>query len=143
VTETWEEKVLATFLPQGRLVQVPARRKKRLVVLRWLADHFRPAERYSEAQVNDLLRRYHEDVATLRRLLVDEELMQRDRGLYWRAGTLPRLRPADPVPGVAATLMLIPHRGSDAARAGTDEPGKPDPDPQAPGAPVVARRRGI
>jgi hypothetical protein len=95
VTDRWEEQVLATFLDRGRLVQIPARRKKRLVVLRWLADHFRPAERYTEAQVNDLLRRYHEDVATLRRLMVDEELMQRDRGLYWRTGTLPGLRATD------------------------------------------------
>lgn len=81
--------MLATFIEGGRLVQIPAKRKKRLVVLRWLADHFRPAERYSEAQVNDVLRRYHEDVASLRRAMVDEELMQRARGLYWRAGTLP------------------------------------------------------
>jgi hypothetical protein len=102
VTEPWEERVLATFLDRGRLVQIPARRKKRLVVLRWLADHFRPAERYTEAQVNDLLRRYHEDVATLRRLMVDEELMQRGRGMYWRAGTLPRRRGSD------ARLPLAP-----------------------------------
>jgi hypothetical protein len=79
-------------MDRGRLIQIPAKRKKRLVVLRWLADHFRPAERYSEAQVNDVLRRYHEDVATLRRAMVDEELMQRGSGFYWRAGTLPPLR---------------------------------------------------
>jgi hypothetical protein len=85
----WEERVLATFLVDGRLTNVPAKRKKRMVVLRWLADHFRPAERYPEAQVNEILRRYHEDPATLRRLMVDEHLMQRARGLYWRAGTLP------------------------------------------------------
>jgi hypothetical protein len=91
-SQTWEERVLATFMERGRLTQIPAKRKKRLVVLRWLADHFRPAERYSEAQVNDLLRRYHEDVASLRRAMVDEELMQRSHGLYWRAGTLPPLR---------------------------------------------------
>jgi hypothetical protein len=58
-------------------------------VLRWLAGHFRPGERYPEAQVNEILGRYHPDFATLRRLLVDEELMQRAGGMYWRAGTLP------------------------------------------------------
>jgi hypothetical protein len=89
VREPWEERVLSIFMEGGRLKQVPARRKKRLVVLRWLADHFRPAERYTEAQVNEILRRYHEDPAYLRRLMVDEELMQRHAGLYWRAGTLP------------------------------------------------------
>jgi hypothetical protein len=86
-----EEKILAAYVRRGRLVALPARRRKRLVVLRWLADHFRPAERYPEAVVNEILRRYHEDVATLRRWLVDEELLQRSaaHGLYWRAGTLP------------------------------------------------------
>jgi hypothetical protein len=85
----WEERVLANFMEAGRLKQIPARSKKRRVVLLWLAEHFLPAERYPEAQVNDILRRYHEDFALLRRLLVDEELMQRKAGVYWRAGTLP------------------------------------------------------
>jgi hypothetical protein len=85
----WEERVLANFMDNGRLVQVPARRKKRLVVLRWLADHFRPAERYPEKVVNEILLRYHEDPALLRRLIVDEDLMQRSAGVYWRTGTLP------------------------------------------------------
>jgi hypothetical protein len=79
-------------MPQGRLIGLPARRKKRLLVLGWMADLFRPAERYTEAQVNDVLGRYYDDVATLRRWLVDEELMQRRGGLYWRAGTVPYSR---------------------------------------------------
>lgn len=87
--DAWERKVLGDFFEDGRLREIPARQKKRLVVLRWLADHFRPGERYAEAQVNELLGRYHPDFATLRRMLVDEELMQRGGGLYWRAGTLP------------------------------------------------------
>ena len=86
----FERKVLATFVREGRIVQIPARHRKRMVVLRWLADQFRPAERYPEAQVNELLSRYHEDRATLRRLLVDTELMQRGGGYYWRTGTVPR-----------------------------------------------------
>jgi len=39
--------------------------------------------------VNEILRRYHDDPAYLRRLMVDEELMHRSAGLYWRAGTMP------------------------------------------------------
>jgi hypothetical protein len=92
VNEPWEERVFAIFMDGGRLKQVPARRKKRLVILKWLADHFRPAERYTEAQVNEILLRYHDDPAYLRRLLVDEELMHRHGGVYWRAGTLPHPR---------------------------------------------------
>ena len=84
-----ERRVLRDFMVEGRLARLPARRVKRLVVLRWLAGHFRPGEAYPEAQVNELLRRYHDDVASLRRAMVDEELMQRRGGVYWRAGTLP------------------------------------------------------
>jgi DNA-binding transcriptional ArsR family regulator len=87
--DAWERKVLGDFLEGDRLREIPARQKKRLVVLRWLGDHFRPGERYPEAQVNEILARYHPDFATLRRMLVDEELMQRGGGFYWRAGTLP------------------------------------------------------
>jgi alkylated DNA nucleotide flippase Atl1 len=106
--EQWERRVLATFLVEGRLRQIPARRKKRLVVLRWLADHFRPGERYPEAQVNEILGRYHEDVASLRRWLVDEELMRRQAGLYWRMGTLPLLRPGNDFrAAVMAVIMAL------------------------------------
>ena len=42
--------------------------------------------RYSEKQVNEILKRYHEDTATLRRELVGFGLMQREggEGEYWR-----------------------------------------------------------
>jgi hypothetical protein len=57
---------------------------------RFEARVFAAFVRYPEATVNEILRRYHEDVATLRRSLIDEELMQRNAGLYWRTGTVPR-----------------------------------------------------
>src|SRR5919199_1679896 len=48
--DAWERKVLGDFIEDGRLKEIPAKHKKRVVVLRWLADHFRPGERYREAQ---------------------------------------------------------------------------------------------
>jgi hypothetical protein len=88
----FERKVLDTFMEGGRLKAIPARLKKRRVILAWLAEHFRPAKRYSEEQVNHILARYHEDYVALRRYLVDEEFMQRERGEYWRFGTMPYRR---------------------------------------------------
>jgi DNA-binding transcriptional ArsR family regulator len=41
---------------------------------------FEPGTRYSEAQVNERLARFHEDTATLRRELVGYRLLQRQRG---------------------------------------------------------------
>ena len=76
---------------EDRLVTIPAQRKKRLAVLRWLAEDFQPGRRYDEAEVNRIISRRHPDFATLRRYLVDEELMQRERSIYWRTGSLPNV----------------------------------------------------
>lgn len=80
----WERKVLGTFFDGDRLVKIPAARKKRKVVLNRLAERFDRSGRYTEREVNDILRVHHEDVATLRRELVGYGLLQRRDGRYWR-----------------------------------------------------------
>jgi hypothetical protein len=59
---------------------------KRLVVLNHLANMFEPGERYSEKQVNAVIRELHDDYAALRRYLVDEGFLSREAGVYWRSG---------------------------------------------------------
>lgn len=81
-----DDTVLRAFFDGPRLRQIPASRKKRVVVLRRLLERFAPGRAYPESEVNDLLREAHEDVATLRRELVDYGFMVRDRGIY-RIGT--------------------------------------------------------
>ena len=81
-----EAQVLARFFRGDRLVELPAQRGKRRIVLERLALELEPGVRYAEAEVNDLLRRFHDDHATLRRLLVDEGLVDRAAGEYWRSG---------------------------------------------------------
>ncbi len=80
----FREKTLETFLKDGRLAAIPARRKKKLVILEELARAFEPGRVYPEKEVNAVLLRYHEDFCTLRRELVDEGLLERDHGLYRR-----------------------------------------------------------
>jgi hypothetical protein len=94
--ETPAEAVLETFMTDGRLTQIPAARNKRLVVLDRLAADFEPGRRYAEREVNDTLRRWHDDVAALRRYLVEEGLMSRDHGTYWRTGGTVETDPAPP-----------------------------------------------
>jgi hypothetical protein len=81
-----ESRVLATFVKEGRIVTMPTRRSKRLVVLDHVAQSFEPGRTYPEPEVNEVLRTYHEDVAALRRYLVDEGFLTRDAGTYWRTG---------------------------------------------------------
>jgi hypothetical protein len=78
--------VLRAFLVDGRLVQMPAARSKRRIVLEHLAAAFEPGVRYPEKTVNATLRAWHPDHATLRRYLVDEGLLSRSEGVYWRTG---------------------------------------------------------
>jgi hypothetical protein len=70
----------------GRLEQIPTARSKRLVVLDWLAQDFEPGRRYSEQMVNLVIGRRHPDAAALRRYLVDENILDRAGGEYWRIG---------------------------------------------------------
>lgn len=81
-----QRKVMAAFVADGRLVQIPAQHGKRLVILDWLAQDFEPGRRYSEAMVNLVLGKRHADTAALRRYLVDEGLLSREAGEYWRSG---------------------------------------------------------
>ncbi len=81
-----QDTVLRTFLRDGRLVSIPAQQSKRRVVLEHLVHVFEPGVRYPEREVNALLAVWHPDVAALRRYLVDEALLTRDAGVYWRSG---------------------------------------------------------
>lgn len=78
------KKVLDAFLDGERLVRIPASRRKREVILRWLVSRFDVGVPVSEAEVNERLQRHHWDSATLRRELVGGGWMTRDAGTYVR-----------------------------------------------------------
>ncbi len=79
-----ETKVLRSFFKGDRLQSVPASPAKRRVVLAWLADRFELERRYSEAEVNEILKQHFDDHAALRRYLVDDGFLARERSIYWR-----------------------------------------------------------
>jgi len=79
-------KVLRVFVRDGRLTSIPAVHSKRLIVLDWLVQRFEPGRRYSEQMVNLMLGQVHADTAALRRYLVDDGLLSRANGQYWRTG---------------------------------------------------------
>jgi hypothetical protein len=81
-----DAKILRAFIRGGKLVSIPAARVKRLTVLDYLAQEFEPGQRYTEKDVNAILRRWHADYASLRRYMVDEQILSREHGLYWRSG---------------------------------------------------------
>ncbi len=82
--DAFESKVLKDFFDGGRLKAIPRQRKKRLVVLKHLARWFESGRSYTEADVNEILGRAHEDVATLRREMIGYGLLGRAMGEYRR-----------------------------------------------------------
>lgn len=81
--DAWERKVLRQSFEGDRLKQIPMSRKKRDVILNFLAGRFDVGRRYSETEVNEIITRHHEDYATLRRELIDGGWMERENGVYW------------------------------------------------------------
>ncbi|MGD2206505.1 MAG: metalloregulator ArsR/SmtB family transcription factor [Anaerolineae bacterium] len=82
--DAYDRKVLRDFLQDGRLSIIPRQRKKRDVILRYLAEQFESDRRYAEREVNEIISRTHDDYATLRRELVDNRHLARDHEIYWR-----------------------------------------------------------
>jgi len=86
LTALAESVQLRGYLRDGMIEAIPAKRSRRLLLLAEIAQVFEPGVRYSERQVNDVLGALHSDYAALRRYLVDEQLMDRAGGEYWRIG---------------------------------------------------------
>ena len=77
--QVWEREILPNFLEDDRLTKIPDTPKKRWVVLKWLACRFALDSRYSEAEVNAVLKRHHPDAAPLRRELVGYGMLERNK----------------------------------------------------------------
>ena len=85
-----DARVVERFMPEGRLLRMPSKAAKRQLVLAQVAHLFEPGRRYSEPQVDAILTAVVEggeaDHVTLRRYLVDAQLLGRAAGEYWRIG---------------------------------------------------------
>ena len=79
----------------GRLTALPAKHKKKLMALWYLAGKIAAGRRYTEPEINDLLDEWtlFRDAATLRWELFNKCLLHRtaDGASYWRAEDIPPL----------------------------------------------------
>jgi hypothetical protein len=81
------KKILKAYLnADGSIRQIPNQPAKLQAVLNYLVQAFAPSTDYAEKEVNQILRRFHEDTASLRRALVDANMLAResDGSRYWR-----------------------------------------------------------
>jgi len=82
--EEFDRKVLKDFISaDGKLTAIPTQNKKRSVILRYAQKFFEPGVHYQEKQVNDILRPFFTETASLRRYMVDESLLRRENSVYW------------------------------------------------------------
>ena len=88
ITEQDREKVLNKYFPEGtggRLTTFHMQQKHKYIVLTEIAKRFETERKYSEKQVNELLKEVHDDYVEVRRYLVDYGLLERepDGSQYW------------------------------------------------------------
>ncbi|MFS0861792.1 metalloregulator ArsR/SmtB family transcription factor [Fredinandcohnia sp. 179-A 10B2 NHS] len=80
-----EEKqiVLHNFITKdGRLKNIPAQRKKRLIVLEHIVKGLQIGKKYEEKELNEYIKKFHEDYATIRREFIMNHYMYRENGIY-------------------------------------------------------------
>ena len=74
---------LRGFIDHGRIETLPARQSRRRLMLDAIAQAFEPGDSYPERRVS----------LFLRAILVDEQVLSRAGGEYWRSGgTVPASR---------------------------------------------------
>ena len=81
--EALSKSVLRNFFSKdGRLKQIPAQLKKKLIVLQYMAERLESGHKYEEKELNEFIKQYHDDFATLRRELIMHQFMYRENDVY-------------------------------------------------------------
>lgn len=70
------------FAADGTLKSIPAQRKKKLIIFEHLMQGFKIGEKYEEKEVNEYIKKYHQDYATIRREFIINQYMYRENGIY-------------------------------------------------------------
>ncbi len=78
----YRQKVISSFMRRGKLLKIPVQYKKRSIILEEIAKEFSHDRSYDEKEIDDILKRYNEDFVSLRRYLIDENILTRKKGIY-------------------------------------------------------------
>ncbi|TKC18888.1 DUF2087 domain-containing protein [Robertmurraya kyonggiensis] len=88
VTQEEKEKVLITYFKQGLdgpLDTFPSKEKRKLIVLQHILTKFDSSKKYTEKEVNEVLKQVFHDYVTIRRYFIEYGFMDRsnDGSAYW------------------------------------------------------------
>ncbi|WP_368298409.1 metalloregulator ArsR/SmtB family transcription factor [Cytobacillus firmus] len=77
------QKVIENFFTRdGKLKNIPAQRKKKLMVFEHLIKGLKMGKKYQEKELNEYIKQFHEDYATIRREFIINHYMYRENGIY-------------------------------------------------------------
>ena len=84
-SEEDKKKTLEAFFSEGKLVTLPSKEKRKVIIFIELIKLFKKDILYSEKEVNDVLKNVYDDFAIIRRYLIDYKLLERsvDGEAYW------------------------------------------------------------
>lgn len=88
VTEEENRQILNTYFTMGLdgpISKFPSREKRKIVVLKHIVKRFDLNRKYTEKEVNEILKEIYPDFVTIRRYLIEYGFMDRrdDGSLYW------------------------------------------------------------
>lgn len=87
-TEEEKQKILSTYFKQGldgSLDSFPSKEKRKLIVLQNIMKRFEPNRKYTEKEINSILKMIYADYVTIRRYLIEYGFMDRSKDCteYW------------------------------------------------------------
>ncbi|WP_409177677.1 metalloregulator ArsR/SmtB family transcription factor [Brevibacillus fortis] len=75
--------VIRSFITaDGKLKQIPSQRKKKLIVFEYMVRGLEKGRKYKEQEINEYIRQFHEDYATIRREFIMNHYMYREESIY-------------------------------------------------------------
>ena len=88
ITAAENEEMIKRYFPEspdGPLSEFPAKEKRKVIIIKHLAKRFDPDRKYTEKEVNAILKKAYHDYVTLRRYLIEYGFLDRqpDGSSYW------------------------------------------------------------
>ena len=86
ITKEEKIKVIETYVDEnGALKSYPSKEKKKIILLEEITKNFNVGKKYSEKEINRVLKRIYEDYVTIRRALIQYGFLDRSKDCseYW------------------------------------------------------------
>lgn len=80
----YRQKILSTFMVNGKIARMPAQLKKKLILIEEIGQAFEMERAYTEKEMNLTIANYYDDFCMVRRYFVDYGLFSREDGVYYK-----------------------------------------------------------